>query len=203
MVHPRIGGEWLRRMREDPAEVLAAAYTQYEHRLRRVIDLRLDRRLARRIDVADVLQDSYVDALLRLDHYLDAPSMPLFEWLRFLVVQRVLAIHRQHFRAKKRDARRDRELSHSSSDEPGRLAVSKRLSADDLTPVAAAIQAESTQLVKRLLGELEASDQQILMLRHMEDMTNQETAKELGITPPAASKRYSRALRRFARLARR
>ena len=68
MVQSRIGGEWLRRMREDPAEALEAAYVHYENQLRRVVDLRLDRRLASRIDVADVLQDTYLDANLKNSH---------------------------------------------------------------------------------------------------------------------------------------
>ena len=35
------------------------------------------------------------------------------------------------------------------------------------------------------------------MLRHFEELSNAETAAELGIAPPAASKRYVRALRRL------
>ena len=44
---------------------------------------------------------------------------------------------------------------------------------------------------------LEPLDREILALRHYEELTNQEAAEELGITPAAASKRYIRALERL------
>jgi len=58
-------------------------FAQHRARLRRMVELRLDRRLQARIDPSDVIQDAYVDAVVRLDEYLREPSSyPLFLWLR-------------------------------------------------------------------------------------------------------------------------
>jgi RNA polymerase sigma-70 factor, ECF subfamily len=51
---------------------------RYRARLRRMVELRLDRRLQARIDASDVIQDAYVDVVRRLDEYLREPKYPLF-----------------------------------------------------------------------------------------------------------------------------
>ena len=51
--------------------------------------------------------------------------------------------------------------------------------------------------LQEVVDGLEPLDREILALRHYEELTNQEAAEELGITPAAASKRYIRALERL------
>ena len=49
----------LDRLREDPVQGLAELFEHYRPRLRRMVQLRLDPRLARRVDASDVLQEAY------------------------------------------------------------------------------------------------------------------------------------------------
>ena len=51
--------------------------------------------------------------------------------------------------------------------------------------------------LQEVVDGLDPLDREILALRHYEELTNQEAAEELGITPAAASKRYIRALERL------
>lgn len=44
------------------------------------------------------------------------------------------------------------------------------------------------------------TDREILLLRYIEELTNQEAAEVLGIEPAAARKRLGRAMRRLAEL---
>jgi RNA polymerase sigma-70 factor (ECF subfamily) len=44
-------------------------------RLRRMVELRLDRRLQSRIDASDVIQEAYVEVVRRLGEYLSEPSL--------------------------------------------------------------------------------------------------------------------------------
>src|SRR6516162_2773254 len=73
-------------------------------RLRRMVELRLDRRLQSRIDASDVVQEAYVDAVRRLDEYLRQANYPLFLWLRQIVGERLLKLHRYHLGTRMRDA---------------------------------------------------------------------------------------------------
>ena len=51
--------------------------------------------------------------------------------------------------------------------------------------------------MRRVLDELSERDREVLVLRHFEELGNAEVAALLGIQPPAASKRYVRALARL------
>src|SRR4051812_29468426 len=79
-------------------------FARHRDRLRRMVDLRLDRRLLGRVDASDVVQEGYVDAVRRLPDYLADPQLPLFLWLRLVVGDRLGKIHRQHLGTQARDA---------------------------------------------------------------------------------------------------
>src|SRR5580692_455447 len=79
-------------------------FAMHRARLRRMVELRLDRRLQARIDASDVIQEAYVDVVSRLDEYLREPKYPLFLWLRLIVGTRLLKLHRHHLGTQMRDA---------------------------------------------------------------------------------------------------
>src|SRR6476661_3950978 len=78
------------------AAALSELFARHRGRLRRMVDLRLDRRLQGRVDASDVVQEAYLDVARRLDEYLRDPKLPLLLWLRFIVGERLLKLHRQH-----------------------------------------------------------------------------------------------------------
>ena len=49
---------------------------RHRRRLRRMVALRLDRRLAPRLDPSDVVQEALADAAGKLDDYLQDPPLP-------------------------------------------------------------------------------------------------------------------------------
>jgi len=65
------------------------------------------------------------------------------------------------------------------------------------SPSTAAIRMEMQARLQAIVDRLDPLDREILALRHYEELTNQEAAEELDITPAAASKRYIRALERL------
>ena len=160
-------------------------------------ELRLDRRVAARVDPSDVLQDAFMDASQQLDQYVARPPMPLFLWLRFLTGQRLMAIHRQHLGAQKRDARQEVALNRPAMPEADSLSLSCGLLGQVTSPSMAAFRGELQVRLQETVDRLDPLDREILALRHYEELTNQEAAWELGITPAAASKRYIRALERL------
>jgi RNA polymerase sigma-70 factor (ECF subfamily) len=66
-----------------------------------------------------------------------------------------------------------------------------------LTPAAAATQREIAQQIEAAIDVLPSIDREILLMRHYEQMSNQDIAAVLELTEPAASMRYLRALRRL------
>ena len=64
-------------------------------------------------------------------------------------------------------------------------------------PAAAAIQAEMQRTFEKAIGEMDKIDQEIIVMRHFEKLSNQEVAQVLELSEPAASMRYLRAVRRL------
>jgi RNA polymerase sigma-70 factor (ECF subfamily) len=70
--------------------------------------------------------------------------------------------------------------------------------ADSLTtPSQFAVREEMVSKLKTSLEKLEEIDREVLVLRHLEELSNNEVAQILGIHKYAASKRYLRALERL------
>src|SRR4051812_13625780 len=99
----------LTRAAEGDASALATLFQQHRRRLRQMVNLRLDQRLAGRIDPSDVLQDAYLDITQQLSTY-DHAAMPFFLWLRLVTGQRLARLHRMHLGTAMRDAGREVSL---------------------------------------------------------------------------------------------
>lgn len=162
-----------------------------------MIKMRLDHRLSQRVDASDVLQEGFVDAAKRLPEFIADPSMPIFVWIRFLVGQKLAAIHRWHFKTQKRDPRREELAASQRVPTVDTKVMAHEFSASMTSPSQAVSKAELKEKMLEILDSLEPLDREILVMRHFEDLSNNEAAAELGITKGTASKRYVRALARL------
>lgn len=70
------------RLRRGDPQALASLFSLHRERLKRIVQLRMDRRLQGRTDPSDIIQEVYIDAHQRVRHYLEKPQMPFFLWLR-------------------------------------------------------------------------------------------------------------------------
>jgi RNA polymerase sigma-70 factor (ECF subfamily) len=173
-------------------EQLFARHQGYVHRL---VELRLDSRLRARVDPSDVVQEAYLEALNRLNGYLQRPALPFRLWLRQIAFDRALKARRQHLGTARRDLGREVPLPEQSS-----LVLARQLMAGGSTP---SQQLDRRELVRRLrqaVAQLPEADREVVMLRHFEGLSNREVACLLDIDPAAASKRHGRAMLRLHRI---
>lgn len=187
----------LDRARAGDRVALNELLTRHRPRLRRMVDLRLDRRLQARIDASDVIQEAYAEVARRLDDYLSAPSYPLFLWLRLIVGERLLKLHRHHLGTQMRDAGMEVSIYRGALPEASSAALAALLLGKHTSPTQAAVRAERMIRLQEALNTLDAIDREVLSLRHFEEMSLAETALSLGIEESAAAKRYIRALKRL------
>lgn len=175
---------------------LAELLKQYRPRLRRMVQLRLDRRLQGRVDPSDVLQEAYFEISSRAADTARQAEFPFFLWLRMMTGQKLLEIHRRHLGTQMRDADREISLCQSYPEVNSHLLASQLLGT--LTSASqAAMRAEQQAQLEATLNSLEPLDREILTLRHFEELSNAEVAHVLGLTKSAASNRYIRALMRL------
>ena len=142
----------------------------------------------------DLLQDAFAEATARLASYAEKSDLPLFLWLRWLTGMRLKRIHREHLDVKGRDARREVSLHSEGMPGASSAALAEQLLCGDTRPSEAAARAERKRRVEVALEAIDPTDREVLVLRHFEELSSIETARVLGITPAAASKRYVRAL---------
>src|SRR5262245_50069795 len=82
---------------------------RYRVRLRNLVTLRLDQRIAGRIDPSDVVQETLTVASQRLQRYAVDRPMPFYSWLRQLAIDRLVEIHRRHVHAQRRSVIREQD----------------------------------------------------------------------------------------------
>ncbi len=179
---------------------LAAEFSKHRNRLWQTVHIRMDPRLCGRIDPDDVFQGGYVDSVNRIKHYLSQDSYSPFVWLRLMVGQTLVNIHRRHFSAQKRNASREASLpmaknGHQLSATTESLVF--QFVSGVTSPSQVAIRKEAVAELEQALNSMKPIDREILSLRHFEDLTNKEAAELLSIEPKAASIRYIRAIERL------
>lgn len=162
-----------------------------------MVVLRLDARLLGKVDVDDVLQDAFLEANRRIDDFLDQPSVPFFVWLRQLTSQILIDLHRRYLGARMRDVSREVRFDRWGADNTGSALLVTQLSGSLTSPSQFAVRNEMVEQLRSALESLGAIDREVLILRHLEDLGNNEVAAILGIDKYAASKRYLRALGRL------
>lgn len=189
--------ELLRRAAIGEESSLAELFDRHRDRLRQMIRLRLDRRLQGRVDPSDVLQDAYIDLAQKLPEYLEKASMPFFVWLRLVVGERLLRIHRQHLGTAMRDAGREISIHRGAMPQASSVSLAAQLMGRLTTASRAVARAEMQMQLQDALNGMDPIDREVIALRHFEELSNDEVASVLGLTKAAASKRYVRALLRL------
>jgi RNA polymerase sigma-70 factor (ECF subfamily) len=168
--------------------------------VRRLVELRLDRKVQRRVDVSDVVQDVMFEASGRLDRYLQDPAMAFHLWIRQIAWDRIIDTYRRHRVSAKRNMDREQPMSVPMGSDQSSIQLIAQLRDPAMTPATAATQAELSRNVEAAIDRLGEQDREVILMRHFEHLSNLEIAEVLGLNPPAASMRYLRALRRLRQL---
>jgi RNA polymerase sigma-70 factor (ECF subfamily) len=187
----------IERARLGDRAALSALLGRHRDRLCRMVEMRLDTRLQARLDASDVVQEAYVEVTERLEEYLRDPKLPLFLWLRLVVGERLLRLHRHHLGTQMRDAGREVSLYRGAWPAASSAALAAQLLGRHTSPTQAVVRAERILRVQEALNALDPLDREVLSLRHFEELTAGEAAQVLGIEESAAAKRYFRALKRL------
>lgn len=178
-------------------EAFARLYSERENRLRRILLFRLDRRIAGRVDVDDILQEVYLAAEQRLASFEGDSEESFFVWMRLVANQVMIDVHRRHVAAQSRDVRREMRPSQLRQQQTTTLAMSSFLVAGMTSPSSVFKREDRAERLHQAITSLSTLDQEVLALRHFEELSNLEVAEALDLSEQAASVRYVRALARL------
>jgi RNA polymerase sigma-70 factor (ECF subfamily) len=185
----------LQQIRAGDRQAVEQLFARHRAYLHRFVELRLDPRLRPRVDASDVVQEACLDALARLDAYLERPPMPLRLWLRQIALDRTLKARRHHLGTARRCLDREVPLPEQPS-----LRLAGRLLAAGSTPSQHLDRRELAHRLRQAVAQLPEADREVILMRHFEGLSNQEVGCLLGIDPATASKRHGRAMLRLHHL---
>jgi RNA polymerase sigma-70 factor (ECF subfamily) len=190
----------IRRALDGDAAALNELLAGYRERLRRMVQLRMNRRLRGRVDPSDVVQNAYLEVSRVFDNYRRQPGMAFYLWLRKLTGQKLIQIHRTHLGAAARAADREVSLHRGGAPDATSESLAEQLVGRVSSPSQAAIRAERARQLEEALNSMSVIDREVLALRHFEQLSGPETAEVLGISHEAVKKRYIRALERLEQI---
>ena len=168
---------------------------RYRDRLRQMVAVRMDPRVAARVDASDIVQETLVEASRKLPEYLRDEPLPFYPWLRQIAWDRLVDLHRRHVQAQKRAV--GRQVWPHVLPDRSTMALADRLLADDTSPSGRFAREELRDRMQTTLRALPQRDREVLVLRHLEQLTTREIASVMGITESAVKMRQLRALQRL------
>lgn len=184
----------LERVQSGDRSAFEELFKRHRERLQKAIAIRIDRRLAARVDASDVLQETYLEAFRRLPKYLQHEEMPFYLWLHWIAREKVLALHRRHLGAEKRAVIYEAPLLPADS---SATFVSAVIAGREPSPSQALANTELAERLRQALGQLDDDERDLILWRHFEQLSARDTAHLLQISEAAAAKRYIRALARL------
>lgn len=187
--------ELLQQAAQGDAQAVDDLLTRHRQRLRRMVEIRMDSRVAVRVDPSDIVQEALVDASHKLPEYLRDRPIPFYPWLRQLAWERVIQQHRRHIQAQARTVSREQQPplpDHSA------MQLASFLVARGSSPSRQMAKKELSQQVQDVLSKLSSKSREVLVLRFLEQLSTAETAAVLKLTAEGVKSRQRRALEQFS-----
>ena len=186
--------------KQGDAQAINRLLEKHRGPVRRLVEMRLDKKVQRRVDVSDVVQEVMVEVSGRLEKYLADPVMAFHLWLRQIAWDHIIDTYRRHRVSAKRNMDREQPMSVPGGNDQSTTELAVQLCDPSMTPAAAAMQHEIAKSVEAAIERLNDQDREVIIMRHYEHLSNLEIAEVLKLNPPAASMRYLRAIRRLREL---
>jgi RNA polymerase sigma-70 factor (ECF subfamily) len=185
----------LERLGQGDRQALDELLTHYRQELRAFVEARLDPRVTARVDPSDVVQETQMELVRRIDDYLQRRPMPFRLWVRRTAHERLLDVHKYHRGRARRSVTREVPWPERSS-----LLLARPLLRRSPSPSQRLQAREFAERVSEAVAQLGSADREILLMRHGEDLPFEEIGCILEIEPATARKRFGRALLRLQKV---
>ena len=125
--------------------------------------------------------------------------MPFPLWLRHIAKDHIIDAHRHERLAQRRSVDREQAM-HATRPDESSLDWAAPFFDQELTPASAAIHQEMERKVQQAIQQLAEDDRDVILMRYVEQLSNQDVAAALDLSEAAASMRCLRAVRRLQAL---
>jgi RNA polymerase sigma-70 factor (ECF subfamily) len=177
---------------------LGQLFEFYREYLALLASVQLGRRLRGKVDAADVVQDTFLEAHRDFAQFRGATEAELIAWLRQVLARNLANLLRHYFGVKARDVRLERDL-HAELERSSE-ALDRGLLDRQTSPSRQAARREQAVLLADALRRLPEDYRDVIVLRHLEGYTFAEVARRMGRSLDSVDKLWVRALSRLRRI---
>ena len=175
---------------------LSELFSRHRPRLKKMVSLRMDRRLAGRVNASGVLRKVLDELPQRLPEYQQEKPKSFFLWLRMITAKQLAAMHRR-FLESVANIELEVRLYRGRLPPANSVSLAAQLLGNVVSLGEMEMRTEMQVKLQEVLNALEPADREILALKHFEELDNTEISEVLGIDESVVGKRYIRALRRL------
>jgi RNA polymerase sigma-70 factor (ECF subfamily) len=159
--------------------------------------LQIGRRLQGKVDVDDLVQETYLKASRDFAAFRGQDEEALAGWLREILACRLANLVRHYLGTRRRDQRLERELA-DELDRSSR-ALDGGLLARGSSPSRQAARREQAVLLADALDQLPDDYREVLILRHLEELSFPDVARRMDRSLDSVKNLWTRALARLRR----
>jgi RNA polymerase sigma-70 factor (ECF subfamily) len=192
--HPE---ELLRQARAGSGVALGQLLEMYRSYLSLLARLQIGRRLQGKVDPADLVQETFLEAHRNWTQFRGMSEGELVQWLRQILASRLSELIRRYLGTRRRDVRLERELA-GELDQSSHV-LDRGLVAPQSSPSQQAARREQAVLLADALERLPEDYREVIILHHMEELSLPEVARRMGRSEHSVEKLWARALARLRR----
>jgi len=159
--------------------------------------LQIGRRLRGKVDPADLVQETFLQAHRRFPHFAGTSEGELVNWLRQILATTTAALVRSYLGRKCRDLRLEHQLA-QELDQSSRC-LESALHAKTSSPSHQAARREQAVLLAAALDQLPEAYREVIILRHLEGLTFPEVADCMGRSLDSVKNLWARGLAQLRR----
>jgi RNA polymerase sigma-70 factor (ECF subfamily) len=191
-----------------PEQLLVRARGGDRHALGRLLELyrnyllllarvQIGRRLQGKVDDADLVQETFLDAHRHFDSFRGSTEAELVAWLRQILAGKLSNLLRRYLSTQRRNVRLEQELVDEMNQSS--RALDMGLVAPHSSPSQRAVQREQAVLLADALESLPEAYREVIILSHLEGLPFPEVARRMGRTVASVKHLWARALGRLRR----
>lgn len=155
----------------------------------------IDSRFLGKYSASDAVQQTLLEAWKNWDQFRGTEDSQRLAWLRKILAHQLAYLARHFAGTKKRDVKREVSIEQSMTSSSDRLAAI--LPADDASPSLVAQRNEQTLELAAVLQQLPDDYRQVIELRHIDQLSHPEIAKQMNRSEAAVRMLWVRALARL------
>jgi RNA polymerase sigma-70 factor (ECF subfamily) len=190
--------ELIAQAKKQAGESVGAVLEHYRNYLNVLAAAQIRRKLQRRVSSSDIVQETMLRACVHFDQFRGSNEQELLAWLRQILVNSIANAVEKHFKAARRDIRREAQFGQIGlSLEKSALCLENLLQARTDPPSLQARRKEEVVILSDKLATLSKDYRDVLIFRHLQGQEFNAIAKRMKRSVPATRMLWLRALEKL------